>query len=187
MDYNQAFPRSIIKFRSSYLTAAVSYGLSENAASKSATISPNANWNAQWTDALTTTVSMSWNRSSSLAFAAPADKSVNTSLSPSMNFTYYFDLPIPEELLKGRLAALSQMEKRVSLSGGVSGSMSAAERAGKTTSDNSSYGFNMGLGYRLSSAIDMSASTSGNWRMDKLEPLNETFTMGGSARVEWRF
>lgn len=187
MDYNQAFPRSFIKFRSSYLTAAVTYGLNENAASKSSTISPNANWNLQWTDALNTSFSVGWNRSSSLNFAAPSDKTTSSGLTPSMNFTYYFDLPIPESLIKGKLAALSDIQKRVSLSGGVNGSLSQSERAGKTTADNSTYGYSLGLGYRLSSAIDMSASTSGNWRMDKLEPLNETFTMGGNARVEWRF
>ncbi|MBL4888976.1 MAG: hypothetical protein JKX97_03005 [Candidatus Lindowbacteria bacterium] len=187
MDYNRAFPNSWIKFRSSYLTAAVSYGLTENAASENNSISPNVNWNAQWTDALNTTMSMSWNRSSSLTYNAPNDKSITTSLRPSMNFTYYFDLPIPESLAKTKLGKFAALQKRVSLSGGANAGFDRSERGGISNVDRNNYGTNLSLGYRVSSSIELTASSNASWLQDNLESQNDNIRVGGGAKAEWRF
>ncbi len=186
-DYMQAFPNSFIKFRSSYLTAAVSYGQSENAAGKTNSVAPTLNWNAQWTDALNTTFSMSYNRASTLSFLNSQNKSVSEALTPSMNFTYYFDLPVPEGVSLPGVGRVASFNRRVQLSGGVNASFRTSEQAQRRTAEQANYGMNLSLGYRIASNLEVTASTSGNIQQDKLEKLNDLFTLGAGARVEWRF
>ncbi|RMH59905.1 MAG: hypothetical protein D6679_00470 [Candidatus Hydrogenedentota bacterium] len=185
MNVKEAIPWFPLKFRSSYLTGAVSYGQSENAASRTVNISPSMNWNIQWTDALNTTFTLGWNRSSNLQFLNPQAKTINTSLTPAMNFTYYFDLP--EYLQKSALGKFTDIQRRVQLSGGINGSVRKSLRGGLKTQDQNTLGFNLGLGYRISSNLEMSASGNGSWFSDRLERLNDRITFGGNARVEWRF
>ena len=188
MDYMQAFPNSFIKFRSSYITGAISYGRTENAASRTNTFSPSMNWNAQWTDALNTTFSMAYNQSTSITSNAPSNRSIAKSLTPSMNFTYFFDIAkIPAMVSLPGIGRVSDLNRRVQLSGGINTTFRQNEVGGKKTSEQNNYGLNLSLGYRISSNLDFTASSSGSWLQDKLETKNDFFTVGGGARVEWRF
>lgn len=187
MDVNQAFPNSWIKFRSSYLTGAISYGRNEDAASRSNSLAPNINWNTQWTDALNVTFSMGYNRSTNAPHVAASAKTISQAMNPSLAFTYYFDLPVPEALKLPGFGTLSTLNRRVQLSGGTNANFSKTERDKKTTAERNSYGLNLSLGYRIASNLEVSASSTGSWTEDKLEDLNDQFTVGASGRVEWRF
>ncbi len=187
MDYMQAFPNSFIKFRSSYLTAAVSYGRTENAASRSNTLSPTLNWNAQWTDALNTTFSLGYNRATTASILSPGNRTVTHGLNPSLNFTYYFDLRMPSAVSLPGVGQVAELNRRVQLSGGVNANLRKTELGSKVTSEQNNYGLNLSLGYRIASNLELTASTTGNWLQDRLETQNDFFTVGGGARVEWRF
>lgn len=187
MDYNQAFPRSIIKFRSSYITAAVGYGRTENASTRSNSISPSMNWNAQWTDALNTTFTMGYNRATSISLGNATTRSVSEALNPSLNFTYYFDLKVPEALSVPGIGQLGSLNRRIQLGGGFNASFRETTSSNKKTAEQHSYGANLSLGYRISNNLELSASTSGSWLQDKLVETNDYFNIGAGARVEWRF
>lgn len=186
-DYMQAFPNSFIKFRSSYLTAAMSYGQSENAAGRTNSMAPSVNWNAQWTDALNTTFTMSYNRASTLSFLNSQNKTVSEALTPAINFTYYFDVPVPEGVSLPGVGRVASFNRRVQLSGGLNASFRTAEQAARRTAEQVNYGANLSLGYRIASNLELTASATGGLQQDKLEKLNDLFTLGGGARVEWRF
>jgi hypothetical protein len=187
MDYNQAFPRSFIKFRSSYLTGAVSYGRTENAASRSNNLSPSVNWNAQWTDALNTTFTLGYNRTSSVSTFSPQSKQVSEGMNPGMSFTYYFDLRVPESLKLPGVGEIASLNRRVQLSGGFNANFRKSQLAEKITSEQNNYGVNLSLGYRIASNLELTASSNGSWLQDKLEKQNDFLTIGAGARVEWRF
>ncbi len=187
MDYNQAFPRSFIKFQSSYITGGVSYGRTEAAAARTNSIAPNLNWNFQLSDAFNMTITCGYNRSTNVPTFTPEQKTVSQSLSPSMNWTTYFDLKVPESLQLPGIGKVADLNRRIQLSGGANASLAKSEQGQKTTSERNTYGTNLSLGYRIATNLELSASTTGAWVQDLLEKQNDYFTVGAGARVEWRF
>lgn len=187
MDYNQAFPHSFIKFQSSIITGSMSYGLTENAASRSNSISPNLNWNVSWTDALNMTATCGYNRAVNIPSLTPENKTISQSLTPAVNFTYYFDLHVPESLQLPGIGKVADLYRRIQISGGGNANFAKADQGRKTTSERNTYGANLSLGYRIATNLELSASTNGAWVQDLLEKQQDYIQLGGGARVEWRF